>query len=122
MAFETRTPGGARYLYLSRRDPLTGAVKKVYVGRGPKAEADARDLEQRREQREAERRAVEKWRAELRPAADLMAALDEAVSLLMEAALLAEGYHRPNYCPWRRRRRRDGHGGHRGAVPAGRAG
>jgi hypothetical protein len=121
MAFEVRTPGGTKYLYLSRRDPATGRVRKLYLGHGPKAEAAARDLAQHRERREAERRAAEQRRAELRPVEQSMAALDEGARLLMEALLLAAGFHRPNYGPWRKRRRCDGHGGYRGAVPAGSA-
>lgn len=111
MAFEIETPGGRKYLYASRRDPVTGAVQKVYLGRGPKAEAAARDLEQGRKQREEERRALELRLSELRPVDGLMAALQEAAGLLMEAVLSAQGYHRPNHGPWRKRRRRDGHGG-----------
>ena len=122
MAFEIESPGGKRYLYASRRDPETGRVRKVYLGAGPRAEAAARELEEGRNRRGAERLALELRQCELRPADELMAALHEAAGVLLEATLLAAGYHRRNYGPWRRRRRRDDDGGHRGAAPAGGAG
>jgi hypothetical protein len=110
MALETRKPGGAKYLYLSHRDPATGQVKKVYLGRGPKADAAAAELEARRKRRLDERLAAERLAAELRPAEHVMAALDAAATLLMEASLLVRGYHRANYSRWRKRRTKDGHG------------
>ena len=117
MALETRKVGGNAYLYLSRRDAKTGRVRKVYVGRGPKADAAAAALEARRKGRADERLAVERAVAELRAVDAMMAGVNEAVTLVMEAALLAAGFHRPNYGVWRKRRNRDGHGGHRGAIP-----
>lgn len=110
MAFETRKAGGTRYLYLSRRDPLTGRVRKEYVGTGPRADAAAQALAARRQRRADERLAVERAGAELRTVDALMAELDEAATLLMEAALLAAGFHRPNHGVWRKRRIGDGHG------------
>ena len=110
MAFEARTPGGAMYLYLSRRDAKTGRVRKVYVGRGPKADAAAAELEARRKRRADERLAVERAVAELRAVDALMAGVNEAATLVMEAALLAEGFHRPNFGVWRKRRVKDDHG------------
>ncbi len=117
MALETRKVGGNAYLYLSRRDAKTGRVRKVYVGRGPKADAAAAELETRRKSRGDERRAVEQAVAELRAVDALMASFGEAATLIMEATLFAAGFHRPNFGVWRKRRNRDGHGGHRGAIP-----
>jgi hypothetical protein len=118
MALETRRPAGAAYFYLCRRDPRTGRVVKQYYGRGAKADAAAAELEERRRRRAEDRRAVERAAAGLRAADEATAELDAAAALLMEAALLAAGFHRTNYGPWRRRRDR----GANGAVPGGRAG
>ncbi|QJW94611.1 hypothetical protein [Frigoriglobus tundricola] len=104
MAFETRKVGGTKYLYLSERDPATGKVRKRYVGTGPKADAAAAALEARRKRRADERLAVERVRSELGAVDALMAELDAGATLVMEAALYAAGYHRPNYGPWRKRR------------------
>lgn len=122
MAFETRKAGGNTYVYHSRRDPATGKVRKVYLGRGPRADAAAAELEARRKQGAAARLAVERAGVELHPVGVLMAALDEGAVLLMEAALLAANWHRHNYGPWRRRRTGDDHGRHRTDTAAGPAG
>lgn len=106
MAFEVRKTGGNAYFYLSRRAPATGKVKKVYVGRGPKADAAATALDARRQQRIDERLAIERLEAGLRAVDALMAELDEAATTLLEATLLAAGYGRRNYGPWRKRRGR----------------
>lgn len=111
MALETRKVGGNAYLYLYRRDAKTGRVRKVYVGRGPKADAAAAELAARKKCRADERQAVERAAAELRAVDVLMAGLDDAAALVLEATLLAAGYHRRNYGKWRKRRVRDGHGG-----------
>jgi hypothetical protein len=105
MAFETRRPGGTGYFYLSRRDPTTGKVVKQYLGRGVKAEAAAKALDERRKRRADERLAVERKRAELHALDGVMAELETAAVTLMEAALLAAGFHRANYSRWRRRRK-----------------
>jgi hypothetical protein len=105
MAFEARKAGGNAYLYVSRRDRVTGKVRKVYVGRGPKADAAAAELAARRKQRADERLAVGRKRAELQAVDGVMAELEAAAVTLMEAALLAAGFHRVNYSRWRRRRK-----------------
>jgi len=107
MAFERRGASGV-YMYFASRDPATGRVKKTYIGRGPRADAAA--LARRREQREADRRAVRAAQDALRDLDALTAEMDDAASLLMEAVLLAGGFHRHNYGRWRRVR--DGHGRH----------
>jgi len=105
MAFETRKVGGTGYFYLSRRDPSTGKVVKRYLGRGAKADAAAKALNERRQQRAAERLTVERTRAELHAADGMMAELERAAATLMEATLYAAGFHRANYSRWRRRRK-----------------
>jgi len=119
MAFERRGKSAGVYFYLSVRDPATGTVKKTYLGRGGRARAAADALARRRDQREADRRAVRVARDASRGADDLTAELDAAATVLMEAVLLTAGFHRPNFGPWRRRRH--DHGGH-GVDPAGGAG
>jgi len=100
MAWETRS--GRPYFYHSAR--VDGRVVKDYVGTGPLAELaaklEAQDRRRRREAAEALR--VDQARVLLVEAAS--AALDAAVDGLVAAALLAAGYHRHNYGPWRRRR------------------
>ena len=113
MAYEARK-SGSRFYYASLRDAATGRVRKVYLGRGERAAEAAAAVAGRRERREAERRAVRDARAALRALDGLTAELDAAAALLMEAVLLAWGWHRPNYGPWRRRRH--GHGSD-GAAP-----
>lgn len=101
MAYELRGASG-RYLYWSYRDPVSGRVKKKYLGRGVEAQKFAHARSRDRHRREADRLAVEKVRDDLRALDDLTAARDAAVNLLLEATLFAAGYHRPNYGPWRR--------------------
>jgi hypothetical protein len=109
MAFEKRSTPGRAYLYLSRRDPATGKVRKVYIGLGRRAEAEARNLALRRKQREDDKLAITARRAELLAVDELMEELDGAAAVLLEAALLAAGFHRPNFGPWRKRRIANGH-------------
>jgi len=100
MAWETRS--GRPYFYHSAK--VDGRVVKDYVGTGPVAELaarlEARDRRRRRESAEA----LEADRARVAPADAASAALDVVVDDLVAASLLAAGYHRPNYAPWRRRR------------------
>lgn len=119
MAFESRGPA-RKYLYLGVRDPISGKVRKVYVGTGKRAAAAAKALAGRKERREAGRRAVREARDEPRAAEALAVELDAAATLLLEAVLLAGGWHRPNYGPWRRKR--DGHGRQEPGPAAGRVG
>lgn len=119
MAFERRGKSGGTYFYLTVRDAATGNVRKTYLGRGGRATAAADAIARRRDRREADRRAVRVARDASRAAGELTAELDAAATVLMEAALLAAGFQRPNYGPWRRRRH--DHGGHQ-VNPAGDAG
>jgi hypothetical protein len=119
MAFETRKSAGP-FFYLSYRDRATGKVKKLYVGKGDLAKDAAKALAGRKKRREDDRRAVREARDRLRGPDALTAELDGAATVLMEAVLLAGGWHRPNYGPWRRKQ--NGHGGHGADPAAGRAG
>ena len=106
MAFERRKSAGL-YYYAAARDPETGKVRKYYLGRGERAEAAAAEVALRRERRSAERRARREAREKYRAAERLTAELAEAAATLMQAALMALNWHRPNYGSWRKKR--DGH-------------
>jgi hypothetical protein len=94
--------GGARYYYRDVTLP-GGRRTKVYCGRGALGEAAAAEDARRRRRREDDRRAAERLKAELAGDDALADAFDGGVELLAAAALLAEGFHRANYGPWRRR-------------------
>ena len=103
MAWEQRGKGGTSYFYLCRRDK-SGWPKKVYIGKGTEGQIAARSVAARRARWEADRRAVREATAGLTAVDGLMADLCGAAGVLLDAALLAEGFHRNNYGPWRRRR------------------
>jgi hypothetical protein len=110
MAWETRRPGGPRY-YTRTRRLGGGRWRREYLGTGPKAaaaaSADARERAGRQAQA-AERRA-ERLRQQETDA--LLRELDQAVDVLVHAALLAGGLHKHGG-EWRR-----SHGsGSRGAT------
>ena len=107
MAFEKRKTAGP-FMYLGVRDPVTRKVQKVCLGRGDAARAVAASIAERKTRREGDRCAVRDARHVLEAVDALTAELDGATTLLMEAALLAGGWRRQNYGPWRRKR--DGHG------------
>lgn len=119
MAYETRKAAGP-YLYVGYRDPDTRRVRKLYLGRGAAARAVAASIAEQKGRQEADRRAVLEAQDALRTVDALTAQLGAAATLLMEAVLLAGGWHRPNYGPWRKRRH--GHGRHAAGPAAGRVG
>ncbi len=100
MAWEER--GGHRYYYQSERDE-DGKVRKKYIGTKEIAELVAHADETRR-QAQAARRAKEREELERMEAlATSVLALDEAVTILARAHLVAAGYHRYKG-EWRRGR------------------
>jgi hypothetical protein len=107
---------GKLYLYVSHRDG-TGKAVKTYIGTGQGADYGGRVLVRNKARREAERRSLRDAQAVLAGADALMAEFIAVAVLLTDACLLAEGFHRPNYGPWRRKR--NGHGRHRAAPAAG---
>lgn len=119
MAFESRH-SGSQYMYVGVRDPATGKVRKLYLGRGERALAAAQAIAGRRNRRDAERRTVAEAQAAVRELDAQTAELDRAADMLTEVVLLLAGWHRPNYGPWRRRRH--GHGGHGDGLADGRDG
>jgi hypothetical protein len=97
--------GNRRNYYRSRR--VGGKVRSEYFGSGAAAELAAALDRERRRQRQAERERrradEERWAASDSPLEMLVAATD----MVVEAALLAAGYHRHAMGDWRKRR---GHG------------
>jgi hypothetical protein len=102
MSWETRH--GRRHYYAARR--VDGKVEKTYFGSGDVAEIAARQDADARAAREAFSAAIVQERARLFPADQALAALEEACERTFSAAMVAAGYHRSNYCRWRRRRGR----------------
>jgi hypothetical protein len=105
MAWERRR-NGRLYLYRSWRDPATGQVRKQYLGTGARAEEVARQHAARRAERAALRQAEQERRLANLVLADQVATVSAGTDALVEAALLAAGYHRPGRKPWRKRRSR----------------
>ncbi len=103
MAWEIRSPSGPKYFYLSRRGP-GGRVVKTYFGKGSGAQSAADLVAWARARRDAPRQELASARARLEAVDGAMAALEGDAGVLFEALLLSEGYHRPNYGPWRKRR------------------
>ena len=94
MAWEKR----GQHLYYYRVHRRNGRVVKEYLGRGPAAVAAA----QQDAARQAERAARQ---LDLAVTEQIMAAGKEA-DALVDAALLAAGYHRPQRKAWRKRKSR----------------
>jgi hypothetical protein len=100
MGWEKRH-GGTYYYRPVRR---AGRVEKEYFGNGVAARAAAwLDAEAGRLRR-SEAETLRGWRDRLAPLDGAAAALDGACRLMLEATLISAGYHRQNYCEWRRRR------------------
>jgi hypothetical protein len=102
VGWEQRGKSGNRYYYRSVR--REGRPVKLYVGAGIAAKL-AEDIDAgRRRQREAEECALLEEIQRTSEPRSLMIRLEEITRLLMEGTLLAAGFHRPNFGPWRRRR------------------
>jgi hypothetical protein len=100
MGWEKR-PGGV-YYYRSVRDG--SRVRKRYYGRGQTGELAAGFDDMARRRRRDAAKALEDERVRLHPLDELIAVLDAACKFAVEAELTAAGFHRQNYCAWRRRR------------------
>jgi hypothetical protein len=99
MAWEYR--GGGRYYYTSQR--RGGKVAKVYHGKDVFGEMAAAVLAEARLRRGREAEALAAERARLEPVERATKTLDDACRLMVEAALIADGYHN-HEGHWRRRR------------------
>jgi hypothetical protein len=103
MGWEHRPGGSAPYYYHAARTP-EGRVVKEYYGRGERAQAAAAAVARSQARRNADRRAVQEERGRLAGPDGLMAELVGVTQVLLDAALLAKGFHRLNYGRWRKRR------------------
>lgn len=103
MAWEKRGTSGRRYYYRSIRGP-DGRVRKRYLGTGFAAEKAARQVAENRAEREAERARIREEIGRTEMPQKLTDTIEDSSQLMLEAMLLASGFHRHNYGPWRRRR------------------
>ena len=74
------------------------------LGNGPEAHAAAEAVARSLREREADVRAVSELEAHLREAETLLREAFQSIGDLMDATLLAQGYRRSNYGPWRKKR------------------
>jgi hypothetical protein len=92
VAWERRTRGNADgYFYVSKR--VNGRPTKTYIGRGDDADAQAREIEQRRQARTREREARQQSEAEVILAAQKTSELRALTTALVHAVLDGAGYH-----------------------------
>src|SRR4051794_10140905 len=103
MGWEGRAETAKQYYYRSTRD-ADGTVIKNYYGRGHRPPAAAKEAARARADRQADREAVEEELGRIADSDASTRELDAAARLLMEATLLALGYHRQQYGQWRKRR------------------
>jgi hypothetical protein len=100
MGWEHR--GSRRYYTRSRR--VSGKVKRTYIGIGPEAELAATMDKARCSQRKATTDAQRAMIARLEELGNLTHDLDEHLRILVEAVMLAAGYHRHDRGQWQKRR------------------
>jgi hypothetical protein len=101
LAYERRESQFRYYYTCAKRN---GRNEKRYFGRGFAAEI-AFELEaQKRERRRAEAEALKAEQARLEPLDRMLAELEHATDLMLAIALTAAGFHRQNYCRWRKKR------------------
>jgi len=105
MPWESRATSQHRYYTKTLR--CDGRVVRKYLGRGPAAQQAAEIDELRRQLREQERvdrlAQAAAWDQEVAP----LLALNDVADALMDSALLAAGYHRPDRQAWKKRRHAD---------------
>ena len=111
MAWESR--GTRRYYYRARRTDGGRIVKRCFTG--AEAERAAEEDARRRAEQQAEREAIAAETVSTQPARELMGHAEEMTRLIVNATLLAAGFHLHDYA-WRRRR---GITSDRGIEPAG---
>jgi tRNA U55 pseudouridine synthase TruB len=83
--------GKHAYFYTSVRKD--GCIRKLYVGLGPAADAQAHEIEQRRQARAAEREARQRSEAEVILAAQKTSELRALTAAVVHAVLDGAGYH-----------------------------
>ena len=104
MGWETRSGTKIRYYYTYQK--VNGRVKKTCHGSGHRAAEMARQDAKTRTARTQDVTMAQAIEAELEPLERLTTDADEQVDLIMEAALLAAGFHQ-HRGQWRKR-----HGSH----------
>jgi hypothetical protein len=104
MAWETRKRGG-RYYYRCQR--VGGRVIKQYIGRGPVAEAAAREDQHAREARRATQEAARLRREEAAAIDALIASYLKGSADVIRSALNDAGLHQHHRGEWRRRHAQD---------------
>lgn len=90
MSWEAR--GGRQYFYRVQRD-AAGRVRRQYLGRGPQAQAVARELEKSRTAAAQERATLAQLEEALASLAGDTDTFDRAVRDLLEAHLLVTGHY-----------------------------
>ncbi len=100
MAWETRRGTKLRYYYRAER--VDGRVRKICCGSGRLGAQAARQDAETRAARAADEAAALAAEAELEPLERLSVELDEQMDLLLEAHLLAGGFHQ-HKGQWRKR-------------------
>src|SRR4051794_11955341 len=99
--------GAKAYFYQNVREG--NKVRKVYIGRGEKAEEMAHQVEQRQKERQAQRELCQREMAELAAAEEKLRELRAIADLLVRAVLLGANCYQ-HKGQWRRRRNgKDGH-------------
>jgi hypothetical protein len=92
---------GRQYYY--RRVKQDGVWRTEYLGRGPKAMEAAAAAQRALAEEQARMHAEADWALLLAGPTDRSRQLRRWVRLLVEAAMLAAGYHRPSRHAWRKR-------------------
>ena len=92
---------GGPYYYRSVREG--DRVRKVYVGKGEAAEEHARQVADRRQQRQADREVREAELAQVAEAEQCLHDLHVNAGQMLQAVMLSMGYHN-HKGQWRRRR------------------
>jgi hypothetical protein len=100
MSWDRKGPCGPYYYRSTRQGDK---VRKVYLGRGPRAEAAARRVEARRQARQAERAACRRDVAKVAAAEQALVDLTALARHLVRAALVAAGFHERRG-QWRKKR------------------
>ena len=104
MAWLTRhRASGSTYRYYYRSVKQGGRVRSVYIGKGPRGEACAREDARRREQRQREHDVICAEQAAMAEIETSLANVRGWTDLLMQATLILAGFHL-YHGQWRRRR------------------
>ena len=99
MAWEKRNRNGRYYYYHAQRDGKS--VRKTYVGHGARARELARQVEQRKASREAERWAIKELEARLWPIDQRMRIIHETCRQAYHAVHCVAGYRLTKSYNWK---------------------